>query len=156
MAGWNRGLDRASIAASRALIAGELLMKKPIIIMAAVVAAISSAAAFAQSAPVRGVGLLALNASESRSGPGNAPGGHNALIEIPDGGGGGFGARAARGGDDTGPAASLSQADSDSITVPDALPPKVVIAPGNPAAPAAPTPKRPSYRWQSLVPGAIK
>ncbi|MCK9537539.1 hypothetical protein [Dokdonella sp.] len=43
-----------------------------------------------------------------------------------------------------------------------ATPPEAAPAPGSadatfdPSVPAAQTPKRPSYRWQSLVPGAIK
>lgn len=130
-------------------------MKKPFILLAAFVVAICSIEASAQSAMVRSVGLLALNASQLRSGPASAAGGGRVLVEIPDGGGGGSsGSHAGRG---SGDAATASQHEvADTVTTPDALPPKMIIAPGDPAASAAPTPKRPSYRWQTLVPGAIK
>lgn len=130
-------------------------MKKPFILLAAFVVAICSIEASAQSALVRSVGLLALNASELRTGAAGAAGGGRALVEIPDSGGGGFaGTHASHGSAD---ATTPSQHDaSDTVTTPDALPPKMMISPGDPAASAAPTPKRPSYRWQTLVPGAIK
>lgn len=130
-------------------------MKKPFILLAAFVAAICSVEASAQSAMVRSVGLLALNASELRGGAASGAGGGRVLVEIPDGGGGGSaGTRASHG---SGDATTPSQHDgSDTVTPPDALPPKMMVAPGDPAASAAPTPKRPSYRWQTLVPGAIK
>ncbi|MFC5488958.1 hypothetical protein [Dokdonella soli] len=123
-------------------------MKKPVIALAAIVAAMSSAAALAQNAPLRGVGLLALDASESHSGSG----GRSALVEIPDdnSGGGSIGARALRGGDGSAPHAAHEAGGLE------LSPPKTLIQAGDPAQPAAATPKRPSYRWQSLVPGAIK
>jgi hypothetical protein len=130
-------------------------MKRPLIALAVLLAAISGADVLAQSAPVRGVGLLALNASDAHSDAGNGPGGRSTRVEIPDGGGGGFGgAHASRGGGDLG-AGTRSSRDSDEATPADP-PAKAAIAPGDPGAPAAATPKRPNYRWQSLVPGAIK
>jgi hypothetical protein len=125
-------------------------MKKPVIALAAFVAALSSFAACAQNAPLRGVGLLALEANDSHGLGAALPGGRNSLVETPDSGGGSVGARAMRGGDSVGgrvaPAAE---------TAAEVAPAKPVVE-GDPSAPAAPTPKRPSYRWQSLVPGAIK
>ncbi|HEY0179371.1 MAG TPA: hypothetical protein VGC30_07045 [Dokdonella sp.] len=121
-------------------------MSKSVIALAAVSVAFASAAAFAQSAPARGIGLLALGATELPSGLGTAaPGGaRSSLVDVPDSGGGSHGAvRAA-------PAVPEPAA----AATPDALPLKPLAV--DPAAPAAPTPKRPSYRWQSLVPGAIK
>lgn len=145
---------RASIAASQGHVAGETLMKTFTIILAVLAAVIPASGALAQSAPVRGVGLLALNTSEVHSSPGDVSGGRGgALIETPDGGGGGMvGARASRGsGDVRNPAPAES-----TPAAPDALPPKNLIAPGDPTAPAAMAPKRVNYRWQALVPGAIK
>jgi hypothetical protein len=124
-------------------------MKKRFIILVALAAVMATAVASGQNAPLRGVGLLALNASE----PGSA---RSTLVEMPDGsdGGGSVGARALRGGDNAMPSRSAYGSAQDTV-VPDELPPR--NAPStNPAAPAAATPKRPSYRWQSLVPGAIK
>jgi hypothetical protein len=106
----------------------------------------ASASAFAQSAPVRGAGLLALNTTDSRASG-------NTLVETIDSGGGSTGARALRG-SDASPRAARSDAES-AASVPDPLPGKL-IGNGDPASPAAATPKRPTYRWQSLVPGAIK
>jgi hypothetical protein len=119
-------------------------MKKPVSALAVLVAAWSCTAAFAQEAPLRGVGLLALNTSE--------PSSHSTLVEPSDGGGGTVGARALRGGDGMRPGSG--QADDDDGASADALPAKA----GTPADPAPPVsaPRRPSYRWQSLVPGAIK
>jgi hypothetical protein len=143
-------MDRASITASLGLAAGKVLMKTIAIALAVLAAATSASGAFAQSAPVRGVGLLALNASDARGSAGDAPGRGQALIEVDDGGGGGLtGARAARGGGDGGKS-------SREAAVPDALPAKTPIAPGDPTAPAAMAPKHANYRWQALVPGAIK
>lgn len=128
-------------------------MKKPVIALAAFVAALSSFAVSAQNAPLRGVGLLALEANESH-GLGALPGGRNTLVETPDSGGGSVGARAMRGGGDSaGGGARLMRAD-DAGSI-DSAPAKPVVG-GDPSPPAAATPKRPSYRWQSLVPGAIK
>lgn len=118
-------------------------MNKSVIALLAVVLATFSVAALAQD--MRGFGLLALNTDEARADPGRST-----LIETPDsgGGGGGSGARALRGGDGATPARVGEPAE-------DPLPAK--IAPfDDPSQPAAPTPKRPTYRWQSLVPGAIK
>ena len=127
-------------------------MKIFAITLAVLAAAIPISVALAQSAPVRGVGLLALNASEVHSSPGDVSGGRGgALIETPDGGGGSMvGARASRGSGDVRKGAQAA------AEVPDALPPKNLIAPGDPTAPAAMAPKRVNYRWQALVPGAIK
>ncbi|MEO5626502.1 MAG: hypothetical protein ABIQ70_10885 [Dokdonella sp.] len=128
-------------------------MKTFAIALAVLVTATSASAALAQSAPVRGVGLLALNASEVRSSAGGTSGTRTTLIEVPDSGGGGLvGARAARGSGDGGRSAH----DTDAPVAPDALPAKASIAPGDPTAPATMTPKRTNYRWQTLVPGAIK
>ncbi len=124
-------------------------MKKTLIILVALAAATATAAAWAQNAPLRGVGLLALNASE----PGLP---RNALVEVPDGSGGGsIGARALRGGDSASPSRDRYSSARDDAAAPDQLPPRSAPA-TDPAAPAAATPRRPSYRWQSLVPGAIK
>ncbi|MEO5561057.1 MAG: hypothetical protein ABIO49_14070 [Dokdonella sp.] len=128
-------------------------MKTFAIILAVLVIAVSASGAFAQSAPVRGVSLLALNASDARSSAGGPSGTRTTLIEVPDGGGGGLvGARAARGSGDGGTAPR----DTDAPAALDVLPAKASIAPGDPTAPATMTPKRTNYRWQTLVPGAIK
>ena len=143
---------RASIAASLGHAAGKILMKTIVIALTLFAATTAASGAFAQSAPVRGVGLLALNASDARSSAGDVSGARQTQIEIPDGGGGGqIGARAVRGSGDLRSSAHESSADA-----PDALPPKNVIAPGDPTAPTTMTPKRTNYRWQALVPGAIK
>jgi len=130
-------------------------MKKPVVALMAVAAMLFGAAAWAQEAPLRGVGLLALNASDASSGLGNAQP-RGALVETPDSGGGGATTRNGRGAGDIGPAARLPHVDEPATrAIPDALPP-AVLPHGDPTTPAAATPKRPSYRWQSLVPGAIK
>jgi hypothetical protein len=148
-------MDRASIVESLGNTAGSILMKKPVLAIVAIAALLSGAVAWAQEAPLRGVGLLALNASDAQSGLGNAQS-HGALVETPDSGGGGTTTRNGRGAGDIGPAARLPRAaEPPAQTVPDELPP-AALAHGDPATPAAATPKRPSYRWQSLVPGAIK
>lgn len=139
-------MDHASIAASHGSNAGKTLMNKPVILAVAVATALTSSAVCAQSAPLRGMGLLALEASDT------VPSARRALVESPDGGGGGIGARAQRGSDGTSAGRSTPHDDS----APDALPPKPILDAGDPTPPAAATPKRPSYRWQSLVPGAIK
>ena len=56
----------------------------------------------------------------------------NTLVDMADAGGGSIGSRALRGSDGADRARPAT------------------------ARPAAATPKRPTYRWQSLVPGAIK
>ena len=140
-------MDRASIAASLGGIAGKTLMKNSVLIPAVLVFALSSAATFAQNAPLRGVGLLALDAAQAPDRTGPLSSSRSALPEST--GGGGVGARALRGGDD----AHQPRSDGDAATAPDALPPKAIPRPID-AIPA--TPKHPSYRWQSLVPGAIK
>ena len=124
-------------------------MKKTFIILVALATITATAAASGQNAPLRGVGLLALNANE----PG-AP--LSTLVEMPDGGGGGgsIGARAMRGGDNAIPSRNAYDSRQDAVVVPDELPSRNATT--NPADPAAATPKRPTYRWQSLVPGAIK
>jgi len=121
-------------------------MNKPAILVAAFAAALTSSAVCAQNAPLRGMGLLALEASDA------VPSTRRALVEPPDGGGGAVGARAQRGSDGV-PAGRAAVRDD---SLPDALPPKPILDAGDPTPPAAATPKRPSYRWQSLVPGAIK
>lgn len=125
-------------------------MKKRLIILVALATVTATAAAWGQSAPLRGVGLLALNASE----PGSP---RSTLVEMPDGSGGGgsIGARALRGGDSAIPSRGPYDSGQGGAAAQDELPPRNA-PPTNPAAPAAATPKRPSYRWQSLVPGAIK
>ncbi|MBN8728309.1 MAG: hypothetical protein J0H15_11500 [Xanthomonadales bacterium] len=112
----------------------------------AVVAALFAGAAPAQAGSLRGLGLLAMNGDDAHGlgGPGRG-----SLVELPDSGGGSMSPRAVRGGDSALPARSGGAS----------APPSADEAgePGfDPSAPAAQTPKRPSYRWQSLVPGAIK
>lgn len=143
-------MDRASIAAP---LAGNPLMKKPVVAFALVVAT-TCAAAFAQDAPLRGMGLLALNSTgDADRGLGTSSNGRKVLVETPDSGGGSV-PHNMRGGGDLGPAPARD-ALAAPARAPDALPPPAVQQ-GDPSAPAAATPKRPSYRWQSLVPGAIK
>ena len=120
-------------------------MNKTALFLVVLAGTTASASALAQSASLRGAGLLALNTTESRASG-------NTVVETIDSGGGSTGARALRG-SDTSPRAR-SEADI-LTTMPDPLPEKL-IGNGDPAAPAAATPKRPTYRWQSLVPGAIK
>lgn len=111
----------------------------------------TAASAHAQSAPLRGAGLLALNTTDAKACA------TSTVVERVDtggGSGGSIGSRALRGSDIT---PRVTQSDTDdgaAAPVPDPLPKP--IAGGDPSAPAAATPKRPSYRWQSLVPGAIK
>jgi hypothetical protein len=122
-------------------------MKTNLLLSIACCAAFTSSAVSAQSAPLRGVGLLALGASESRV---------KSLVEMTDVGGGSVGARAMRGadgGDRARPSATLEH--DDEGATPDSLPP-AALPTGDPTVPAAATPKRPTYRWQTLVPGAIK
>lgn len=126
-------------------------MKKSVITLVAIAFAMFDAAALAQNAPLRDFGLLALNSDDSHSGLGNSS--RSTLVETPDSGGGSIGARALRGAD--GNAASAASRPTDAMA-PDALPSRAIVPFDDPSQPAAPTPKRPSYRWQSLVPGAIK
>ena len=123
-------------------------MKSNLLLSMACFATFSCAVATAQSAPLRGVGLLALGANEPSP---------NALLDMADSGGGSVGARALRGGDgaDRARPTLTREAAGDKAEAPDALPP-AAIPQGDPTVPAAPTPKQPTYRWQSLVPGAIK
>jgi len=123
-------------------------MKTKLLLSMACCAAFFSASAVAQSAPLRGVGLLALGANEPGAG---------SLLDMADAGGGSVGARALRGGDgaDRARPGAPRDEDDDESGAPDALPP-AAIPQGDPTVPAAPTPKRPTYRWQTLVPGAIK
>ena len=120
-------------------------MNKTALLLLVLAGTTVSATALAQSASLRGAGLLALNTTESRASG-------NTVVETIDSGGGSTGARALRGGDISprvrGEAGGVA-------SVPDPLPEKL-IGNGDPAAPAAATPRRPTYRWQSLVPGAIK
>lgn len=118
-------------------------MKKSICAFAVLATALSASVAFAQSAPLRGIGLLALDAGESHGGGGA----QHALVALPDDdGGGAVGPRALRGSD----GGMRSRGNPSSAA--DGMPPML----DNPSPPAAATPKRPTYRWQSLVPGAIK
>ena len=119
-------------------------MNKTALFIVVLAGTTASASALAQSASLRGAGLLALNTTESRASG-------NTVVETIDSGGGSTGARALRGGD----APARARNDADVAVVPDPLPEKL-IGSGDPGAPAAATPKRPTYRWQSLVPGAIK
>ena len=120
-------------------------MKTLIPALAVLATALSGSIAFAQSVPLRGGGLLALDAGES-----HAAGGHHALVALPDDGGGGtIGPSALRGSD----GGMRGRGDGDAAV--DATPAKAMGLDA-PSGPAAETPKRPTYRWQSLVPGAIK
>lgn len=122
-------------------------MTKTVLLVLAVCAGACSQAAFAQSAPLRGAGLLALNSTESLATSPTSRG-----LDIIDSGGGSTGARALRG-SDTNPRTAPTEADAPA-RADDEL--GKVIGSGDPSQPAAATPKRPTYRWQSLVPGAIK
>ena len=133
---------RASIAASPGVQAGMVPMKKRVSALAVLVAAVSCSAAFAQEMSFRDVDRLAMNTSEPGAG-------HSTLIEASDSGGG---SRTASGGDGMRPVGARADEDDSAV---DALPVKAT-APSEPTTPAAAVPKRPSYRWQSLVPGAIK
>jgi|GEM_PF-1035453 hypothetical protein len=146
----------ASIAVSPVgLATGNTLMKKTILFFVTLAALSCAAFAQAQEAPMRGVGLLALNASDAQ-GLGSTSANHSALVETPDSGGGSAGIRNARGAGDAGISAHAVRDEGEAAhAIPDALPPAAVHR-GDPTTPAAATPKRPSYRWQSLVPGAIK
>lgn len=124
-------------------------MNKTAIILAALGWSLTAADAHAQSAPLRGAGLLALNTVDSRACPTVVE-----RIDTGGGSGGSTGARAVRGSDVTPRPAQTVADESTAPAMPDPLPKP--IAGGDPSAPAAATPKRPSYRWQSLVPGAIK
>ncbi len=123
-------------------------MKSSLLACAALV--VASGAAFAQSAPLRGFGLLALESSSSPRNFGGAGSAGHAMLETPDDSGGPTRAHAVRGGD-IGPPV---QRDADAGMNPDAIPPHAMV-PIDPALPAT-TPKHPSYRWQALVPGALK
>jgi hypothetical protein len=120
-------------------------MNKTALFLVVLLGTTASASALAQSASLRGAGLLALNTTEARASG-------STVVETTDSGGGSTGARALRGSD----ASPRARSEADIVsTMPDPLPEKL-IGNGDPAAPAAATPKRPTYRWQSLVPGAIK
>ncbi|HEY6943056.1 hypothetical protein [Dokdonella sp.] len=124
-------------------------MNKTAIFFAVLGCSISAADVRAQSAPLRGAGLLALNTVDSKACPTVVE-----RIDTGGGSGGSTGARALRGGDAT-PRPTQSGSEENAVApTPDPLPKP--MASGDPSAPAAATPKRPSYRWQSLVPGAIK
>ena len=126
-------------------------MKRPVLVLAALLASFAGVA-MAQSAPLRGVGMLALNAADATS----VPGGRNSLVEIPDSGGGGAAVRGVRGGGDSATAARHAARESTEPMLPDALPSVGGTHAGDPTVPISATPKKPTYRWQSLVPGAIK
>ena len=70
----------------------------------------------------------------------------NKLVESVDSGGGGAPSRAAA------PSVRAMSADHGSGVFHEAA----SNADSDPSAPIAATPRRPTYRWQSLVPGAIK
>jgi len=117
-------------------------------VLALILAATVPGATFAQSAPLRGAGLLALNSTEAMASGGPA----TKALDVVDSGGGSTGPRALRGGD-----ANPRTAPAD-IDAPGAIGGDFAkgVGSGDPSPPAAATPKRPTYRWQSLVPGAIK
>ena len=127
-------------------------MNRPVLATAALLASLTAGAALAQSAPLRGIGVLALNAADVQV----VPGTRNAAVETSDGGGGGGTAiRNERGSGDVGVVRGGVRRESEAL-LPDALPPAAAVHASDPAAPVVGTPKKPSYRWQSLVPGAIK
>lgn len=142
-------MDRASIDAS---LSGKILMSKSAIALVLVAAAACCAPVRAQEAPLRGIGLLALSAArDSDSGLGNAQGLRNVMIEAPDEGGGGE-LHDARGSGDVHPSGGRR---NPAEKTQDELPPSTMPQ-ADPTAPGTAVPKRPTYRWQSLVPGAIK
>ena len=98
---------------------------------------------------MRGLGMLASNASTS-SGVGNP--GSSTLIDPSDGGGS-TGARALRGSDG---GASHSPRETNPTSLPDVLPTKMAAHSNHLGASTATVAKPVNYRWQSLVPGAIK
>lgn len=126
-------------------------MKMPVVALAVIGFAMFDAVAVARDAPLRDMDLLALNTDSPRDAFDHAG---RSLIDSTDSGGGSTGARARRGVD--GGAASSAPYMADDPTPADTLPPRGIVPFEDPSQPAAPTPKRPSYRWQSLVPGAIK
>ena len=104
-----------------------------------------------------GVALGVIQFSAVAAAHGLSPGGGYALamndaasvsshIDVPDSGGGSI-ANAGRGAGDT-----AGHAKGGST----AMHPLEGMQRGDAGLPAAMTPKRPTYRWQSLVPGAIK
>lgn len=121
-------------------------MNRPALLVLVLAGALAPALACAQSAPLRGAGLLALNSTESL-----AVNPATKALDIVDSGGGSTGARALRGSD----VAPTTPSDIDAPAAAAGDFGKVV-GNGDPSPPAAATPKRPTYRWQSLVPGAIK
>lgn len=143
--------DRASMAASQGHVAGKNFMSPPFAAVAVVLILLSCAPAQAQDAPLRGIRLLALNGADSQ-GPAGA---RQTLLESPDGGGGSP-TRNGRGAGDIGSVRRSHDDDTRGPMLPDALPAPEMVPHADPSTPAASTPKRPSYRWQSLVPGAIK
>jgi hypothetical protein len=101
-----------------------------------------------QGAPLRGLGLIALESSAAQRDVSHVTPGSNVLLDSPDNdGGGSVGTNALHG-------ESAASRDADSAMTPDALPPHA-ITPIDPALPVA-SPKHPRYRWQALVPGALK
>lgn len=128
------------------------MRKFAIVATVTLVLSMVGAVAVARGLPMRDMDLLALNTDSPR----NALdiGGRSSLIDSSDGGGGSTGARARHGVDGSGSPAVSGTGDESSAA--DALPPRGIVPFEDPSSPAAPTPKRPSYRWQSLVPGAIK
>lgn len=127
-------------------------MKTSLLVLVAVLALLFGVLASAQDMPLRGVGLLALNASEA---PATPP--PTRAIESPDDGGGAS-LRNGRGSGDLSSAATEpgTVRHAAPVVVPDALPAAAGLHGDPNGALVAPTPKRPTYRWQSLVPGAIK
>ncbi len=119
-------------------------MTKHAIVLLSAAACLGSAPAFAQEGLLRSVGVAAFAAArDSDSGLGNAQGLRNVMIESPDEGGGGMGLH---GGERQGGSAADTADESAPAT----------SARDETTTPGAATPKRPTYRWQSLVPGAIK
>ncbi len=116
-------------------------MNKPAIALLTAAACACSAPAFAQAGLLRSLEVAALGAArDSDSGLGNAQGLRNVMIETPDEGGGGLHDGDRRRADDT--AATDNDAPASTSR--------------HETTPGAAAPKRPTYRWQSLVPGAIK
>jgi len=118
---------------------------QPILLVLGSLLALASASAAAEGSSLRGAGLFVASAHDLTG---------STVVDMDDVGGGMRSLRGADGGDGASPAASPAREPA-APPAPDALPPPQMSA-GDPATPVAPAPKRSSYRWQSLVPGAIK
>lgn len=100
----------------------------------------------AVAASFGGAGLLAMAGDDARNSLVNPV--QSTLVEISDGGGSAI-AAAPDVGTPSGSGASAPPPARAAVRAQDP-------ARYDPSAPAAETPRRPSYRWQSLIPGAIK